>query len=123
MSYGRAPFYIYEGKDDFTVHFPVTGLGTEHRSLSIPSDAIAQLIYSIAWRGSHDLQEWVDRGQKLRETSDGCPYEHVRVDVSKARKPVSEVPVNLTRMDPIRYPPGTHITTDPVTEDEIGRMK
>ena len=70
MSYGRDPYYIFETADpegDGTF-IEFVGYGR------IPTDAIAQLVASMAWRdeqggpvpGHGGLAEYIERGRELR---------------------------------------------------------
>lgn len=72
MSYGRAPYYIWDGLNGFSFIGTRHGLdGYGHPDLPVvdcivPHEAIAQLIASIAWRGTDHLQAIIDEGLKIR---------------------------------------------------------
>jgi hypothetical protein len=69
MSYGREPWYIFEGPKG--IEFMPTG---SCRSISVPKDAIAQLVATMAWRDEQPgvqpahggLAEYIKRGKELR---------------------------------------------------------
>lgn len=78
MSYGRHPYYIYGDYENMHFH-------GERVSASIPEDAIAQFVASMAWRGQKEIDEWLDRGKKLRPELDD--YELI---YRKKEKPMTE---------------------------------
>lgn len=59
MSWGRFPYYIFS--DGTNVWFYGPGVET-----SVPEDAIAQLVTSMANLGTDEITEFVERGKKLR---------------------------------------------------------
>lgn len=63
MSYGRNPYYIYGDGETLHVH-------GENVSVSVPEDAIAQFVASMAWRGQKEIDEWLERGKNLRPSLD-----------------------------------------------------
>lgn len=69
MSYGRTPYYIYLDSGGL-MHFHYPQNDGEHNEYqlanAVPKEVIAQLIASIAWRGTEHLQEWIDEGVALR---------------------------------------------------------
>lgn len=62
MSYGRDPYYIYESSEGF--HFCDVGL----KGPTVPYDAIAQFVASLAWRGDEQINKLIARGCELRPT-------------------------------------------------------
>lgn len=65
MSYGRNPYYIYEGGDS-KIHFILN----DGEFTSLSKDALAQFLISMTWRGQHEIDEWIARGLRLRPDLD-----------------------------------------------------
>jgi hypothetical protein len=71
MSYGRRPYLILEGQDNVRIVL-------DGKMVSIPSDAIAQFIVSMAWRGQEEVNRWMERGKQLRPDLDNFELTYKR---------------------------------------------
>ena len=68
MSYGREPYYIYEWDQGVTFlrQTDLDGKNLPLVNATVPEEALAQFIASLAARGTEHLQEWIDKGKALR---------------------------------------------------------
>lgn len=71
MSYGRTPYYIYVWDEGVTFIRlqDFDGKGLPLTNATVPEEALAQFIASIAARGTEHLQLWIDQGKALRENA------------------------------------------------------
>lgn len=68
MSYGRTPYYIFHWSEGITF---LRSVDFDNKDLplvnaTVPEEALAQFIASVAARGTEHLQEWIDKGKALR---------------------------------------------------------
>lgn len=67
MSYGRAPYYIYEMDDGF-IHFLNGAKDQQPLNVKVPIDALAQFVASMVAKGR--LGWWLQHGKEVHASAE-----------------------------------------------------